>query len=686
MGDHQEQAEYYIGYDDNYFYAAARMHFLKDSPVRAISRKRDSFDPGQDYFGVILDTFNDNENALGFWTTPSGIRLDIAVFNDAQGDFPLNDSWNTFWDVKCQVVDTTWNVEMRIPFTSLRFQDQDGRVTMGTTCWWWHPSHAETLIYPATPREWGPWSTFKASKFHKITLDGVFSKNPVYIAPYVLTGASTESELNEAGTAYGQKTDGKIEAGVDAKISLSNAWTLDLTANTDFAQVEADNQQVNLTRFSLFFPEKRIFFQERSSLFAFTSGPIAAGLGPSLGYNQLFYSRRIGLDSANNVVRILGGTRLSGRMGRTDIGFLDMQTANTQNQASTNYGVARIRRTVGKTNSYIGTMVTNEIDTEGNYSTSAGIDGVFNLGHDNFLSVNAAGVADTSAEARMFDLLSSKLYANLTRRSLGGLGYDLTYAYIGKNYNPAMGFELRNENIQLGNKVWYGWFPGSEAWLLNHRVSIEGYLYKNTTDHRNDSGKLGIGWTFESKTGAEGKVLASYNNEFIREDFELYDSYVNTGEYDFPSLEGYVNTGSQSSFALLAGWYLGKFYDGSNFTLNLMPSWKVSPAFNLITNYQYVGLRFSDRLRDADIHFAGINAEISFSSKLTANLFWQYNSYDDQLFGNLRFRYNPREGNDLYIVFNDVLNTTTVDEIPRNPTNDSSVILIKYTYTFVFSR
>ena len=294
--DPSEPTEIRVAYDEDNVYVYARLLTTDASSIRSPSRQRDELGLNNDWIGVIFDSFNDNENGLCFFTTPAGLRLDMAVFNDAEGDFPLNVSWNTFWDVATRQDDAGWYAEMRIPLSSLRFQVVDGKVEMGMIAWRWIAQRNETDIFPTDlSQEVGGWSAFKPSRARKVVLRGVRARRPVYFAPYVLGGFGQVWDLNDPETAYERSDDPVYEAGGDLKLSLTSNLTLDLTVNTDFAQVEADDAQVNLTRFSLFFPEKRLFFQERSSIFEVSMGP-----------NQVFYSRRIGLRDGEPT-RIYGG-------------------------------------------------------------------------------------------------------------------------------------------------------------------------------------------------------------------------------------------------------------------------------------------------------------------------------------------------------------------------------------------
>ena len=186
---------------------------------------------------------------------------------------------------------------------------------MGLTCMRMIAHKNEVNVFPSIPPNWGESSVFRPSKAQEVVFEGLESRKPFYIAPYAIGGMQQDYIMNDDGTGYKLDKSPKFTGGLDVKYGLTNNLTLDLTVNTDFAQVEADDEQINLTRFSLFFPEKRTFFQERSSVFAFDFEPQAS----------LFYSRRIGLYEGEQVP-ILGGGRITGMAGKWDLGLLDMQT------------------------------------------------------------------------------------------------------------------------------------------------------------------------------------------------------------------------------------------------------------------------------------------------------------------------------------------------------------------------
>jgi len=251
QGSPTERTEVRLVYDATYLYVAIRCYDTQPARIRAHSLYRDRLS-GDDTFTLILDTFNDEENALSFSVNPAGVRLDAAIFNDAEGFNPINIDWNTFWDVATVQNEQGWFAEVRIPFSSLRFQNTEGHVTMGLIAYRYIARKNERLIFPSIPPNWNN-GYMKPSRAQDVVLQNVASRRPVYITPYALGGLGQSAVLNETGTRFRHEAEPAHEVGLDLKYNVTSNLTLDVTLNTDFAQVEADNQQVNLTRFSLFF-------------------------------------------------------------------------------------------------------------------------------------------------------------------------------------------------------------------------------------------------------------------------------------------------------------------------------------------------------------------------------------------------------------------------------------------------
>ena len=279
----------------------------------------------------------------------------MAIRNDATGGTISSNTWlnrdfNTFWDAAVSQDSAGWYAEIRVPFKSLRFQETDGQVIMGLSAQRKIARKVERLIYPAIPPI-ANWAFLRPSMAQKIVLTGIEPTRTVYVAPYALVGTEGWNELNEQETDYQRQSEFQWNVGGDVKFSITNNLTMDFTVNTDFAQAEADDQLINLTRFSLFFPEKRQFFQERAGIFDFRVG----------GQSRLFFSRRIGLTDDGQAVPIYGGVRLVGRFDTWDLGALNMQTQPFDSIPSENFGVLRLRRRAFNQYSYVGGMFTSRM-------------------------------------------------------------------------------------------------------------------------------------------------------------------------------------------------------------------------------------------------------------------------------------------------------------------------------------
>lgn len=671
-----ERTEILVAYDNNYLYVAGRLYDSEPLKILNTSKKRDSMSSTNDWFGIIIDSFNDKENALGFFTVPSGLRWDATAFNDVHVEPYINPSWNTFWDVKTIINNEGWFAEFRIPFSSLRFQDKNGRVIMGIISWRYIAHKNERVIFPAIPPNWGFWSCWKPSQAQEVVFEGIHSRKPLYIAPYVLGGLGQSFELNENEKAYRQIENLELEAGLDVKYGLTSNLTLDVTLNPDFAQVEADDQQINLTRFSLFFPEKRLFFQERSSNFDFnfeTSDP-----------NRLFYSRRIGIHEGE-LVRIYGGARLVGRVGPWDLGFLSMQTAPIKDLPSENFGVFRIRRQVFNPYSYIGAISTTRIGMDGSYNIAYGLDGIIRVFGDDYLTIKWAQTFENSQKNNPLSLDPARIRFNWIRRTNKGFGYGFSYSRAGADYNPGLGFEMRENYTRLATGLWYGWIPGERSSLFSHQISLSSGLFLRNKDGSVESAKIGPGWTFETKSGYSGNITVKLFYEDVPESFEFSnDAVVPLGQYTFYSLNGTFRTPDQNRFFTEVTIDAGSFYDGWRMSLGVSPKWCISSTLELKGTCQFNRIVFPARNQEFTGQIAQLRALFMLNTKLSATAFIQYNSAIDAVIANIRLRYNPREGTDLYLVYNEGLNTNRYRESPTLPFTSSRTVMLKFTYTFNF--
>ncbi len=662
-----------IAYDDEYFYVSGILNYSDAESIRAIGKKRDYRDRSSSWFGFILDTFNDRENAVAFFTNPNGIRTDGAIKNDCQNENDdFNTSWNTFWDVKTTIQEDGWTAEIRIPFSSLRFQTNDDKTLMGILITRWSPALPELSNYPASsPRLSSAY--YRPSLAGVIEFQGLQPAKPIYITPYIVGGISQVNRLNEAETAYGLDSDFPFDVGGDLKLSLANNLTLDLTVNTDFAQVEADDQKINLSRFSLFFPEKRVFFQEKADVFDFTF----------LEGNNLFYSRRIGLFDGN-AVRILGGVRFTGRINNWDVGLLNMQTEKFLNNPAENFGVLRVKRSVFNQYTYAGAMITSRLGVNGAWNIAYGLDSQLRLTGDEYLTIRFAQTFDDETTTEPFGLSPTRLLLQWQRRSLVGLGYDIAYTHSGTSFRPGIGFERKQNFHGPVASILYGWLPEGATFLRYYRIKLSGYNYWNNEDGLLETTHGNAVFYWEARKGFGGNLSAYWFKEELANELTLGNNQakVPPGQHSFMYFtSGYSSSRAKSltyTVSATAGW----FFDGWRISFYANPKLKAGTDFDLGLSYYLDYVDFPERDMRFTNHILGFTGLMTLTTSTSLATFIQYNTAINRVIANVRFRLNPREGNDFYIVYDDGLNTEIHRTVPPLPYSAGRTVLLKYTYTF----
>ncbi len=672
-----EESDIRITYDKNYLWVSAKLYYRNISQMVSNSKKRDEPSDNSDYFGIILDTYNDNENALAFFTMPSGSKIDYSISNDAgmsggPDNETANYTWNSYWDVMTSKTDSAWYVEMRIPFSSLRFQTVENITQMGLIVNRKISYCNEIDTYPAIDTKYGGNARMKPSLAETVAFESIEPHNPVYIAPYFLTGFARNRELDESGNQYVTNDEPKLTGGLDVKYNINSNLTLDLTANTDFAQVEADDEQVNLTRYSLSFPEKRLFFQERSGIFSYELG----------GPQNLFYSRNIGITNGERV-DILGGARLVGRLGKWDIGFLDMNTARFNGSPAENFGVARLRKQVINENSYVGGIVTSRLGFDGSYNIAYGLDGIFRVFGDDYLDVKLAQTRDNKIGTKTLSPDPTFFRIGWEKRTEEGFGYDGIYAYWGKDFNPGSGFMFVNDIHEFRGGLKYGWFPGEDSKIFKYRAGLDFALLSRIQDGNLENMEISPEFEISTKSGFDAFAALTMRKEGLLRDFMLSDNvFVKAGNYTFYGLFGNFSSPKTRKVAASLEYQAGEFYDGNMFSVSLKPELNLSSSFQLSGTYQIDKVSFSARSQKFTNNIARIKATYMLNTKISVSSFIQYNEIDNIIITNFRLRYNPRDGNDLYLVFNDLRNANRNDLGVKSPAFLNRTLLLKYTHTF----
>jgi hypothetical protein len=678
-GTPSERTEILVAYDDEHLYVAGRLYDSEPEGIRVNSLYRDRW-AGDDAVAVYVDAFNDNRNARWFGTTPAGMRFDLLVSDDGA---TVNSSWDTFWDAESAITTEGWFTEIRIPFSTLGFQAPDGRAFMGLTVTRLVSRTGERVTFPAIdPR----FEFRQPSVAQDVILEGVTSPTPLYVTPYALVGVERRPVPTDAGAggerAFAMDRDVQAEVGLDVRYPVTGTLTLDVTARTDFAQVEADQEQINLDRFDLFFPEKRRFFQERSGLFEFATGR----------NSRLFHSRRIGLTAARRPVPVLGGARVVGRLGEWDVGLLDMQTEAFEETPSENFGVARVRRGILNPFSYVGTLVTTRLSGDA-YNVAVGADGVLRLFGDDWLEVRWASTFDDGEEDReppapagdvgLVD--RSHLHARWRRRAIDGLAYDVEYTRSGRSYRPELGFLPRRDFSEAN--LLANWYHRTDDHPFLRRV-WPGLLAFSTFRNANgslESGQYAVWIQWETKGGGGGWIEPKLFVEDVLAPFAIDEHVaIPAGRYTFADLQVNVSMPSGRRLRTDLDVRAGTFFDGNRTQLVLEPTWNVSPHLEVGGSYRYTRLRFDERGQGTDIHLAGLEVRTALDTRLSANGLFQYNTTTDRFDANVRIRYRFAEGTDLWLVWDEGVFTGDASDpgLLGRPRSLSRTFIVKYTYTF----
>jgi len=672
-----QRTEFWLAYDDEYVYAAGRMHVLDRGNIRANSLTRDRLS-GDDVFRVMFDTFNDGENGMLFGVTPAGMRVDAAIAGDGQR---LNFDWNAHWDAATTMTAEGWTAEIRIPLSTLRFRGDQPEVVMGMLAA--RTAHAGPWIdtHPAVSPEHAN-AIYKVSLARKVSFAGIRSRSPLYVSPYVIGGAARSQQLNAARTAFGPVDRSTAEWGGDLKYGLTSDLVLDVTVNTDFAQAEADDQQVNLSRFSLFFPEKRQFFQERGGLFDFITG--GAGDG-----SRLFHSRRIGLTEAGTPIGIHGGARVVGQAGAWELGALTMQTETADDTPSENFGVVRARRSLGRTNTYVGGIVTSRLGFRPGAADSRnlawGLDAQLRTTGNDYLVVQWAHVVDGEGEAGL--LQGGMARAVYERRSSAGLGYRLGAKWSGPDHRPALGFQPRTDYQAVDANLRYGWFPGRATIFQNVTAGATGLAFRRNGDGAVESAVLIPYLGATTKRGWNAYLEVNLQHEDLPAALPLAPGVsVPAGPHDFATVSLSLNPPQGQRLRMGASLGTGSFYDGTQTQLALEPTWNASRHLEIQGLYVRQAIRFASRDMAFDPDILRLRVTAAANIRLSAAVFVQYNRAADLVVGNARLRYHLGEGRDLYLVYNDRLNQDRdrlTPALPRLPGSAERTLLLKYTHTFV---
>jgi Domain of unknown function (DUF5916) len=661
-----EKTEVWVTFDDNYVYVSFRCWESQPERLIANEMRRDNTNlvMGNDNVAFLFDTFHDRRNAFLFEVNPLGGRFDGQVTNESQN----NSDWNPVWDVQTGRFEQGWTLEAAIPFKSLRYQPGRAQI-WGFNARRRNAWKNEVSFITQLPNARGMMATFQVSG--AATLVGIDappgSKN-LEIKPYVVTDVTSDVNANIDNEVGG-------DIGLDVKYGLTQNLTADFTYNTDFAQVEADQLQINLTRFNLFFPEKREFFLENQGIFSF--GGAAAGGFAAVGSDTpvLFYSRRIGLNEGREVPIDAGG-RLTGRPGRFSIGVLNIQSDDepTSGARRTNFSVVRVKRNILRKSS-IGVIATGRSvgDNGTGSNTAYGADGIFAF-YDN-LTINTYW-AQTRTTALSRDDASYRAQLDYAGDRYG---LQLERLVVGSNFNPEVGFVRRDDMHR-----WFGQFRFSPRPRNSETVRkyswTESINYVENGEGRVETRDLIGEFGVEFQSSDEFNLVYTNNYEFLPSPFPIAPGVtIPVGVYDTQNVGvGFTFARRRRLAGSISAEY-GTFYSGTKTTVTVSQGRVgVSPQLSIEPTYSLNKVELVEG--DFTSHLAGARVTYTMTPLMFTSALLQYDSSRHTVSANVRLRWEYRPGSELFIVYNDQRDSTT----PGFPDLTNRALIVKINRLFRF--
>lgn len=666
--DASEKTEIRVAYSKNTFYVAVVCYESEPEGIVISDSRRDADLSNEDSFLFIIDTYNDQQNGFLFGTNAGGMEYDAQIDNEGKGNFNQNRqqqggviggtnlNWDASFEVKTETGDYGWSAEFAIPLRSLRFSSGENQ-TWGINFQRNISKTSETAFWASLPIGFDMKRLSLSGKIHGLNLK---SPGNLKVIPYALMQTVNDKSLDP------DETNTDFEFGADIKYSITPSLTLDLTYNTDFAQVEVDDQQVNLDRFNLFFPEKRPFFLENAG--QFTVG--------SPGEVDLFFSRRIGIGDDGTLVPIIGGVRLSGKVGQTNVGLLSMFTEDVEEVGieQNNFTVARVNHDFTTSRSSIGGVFISRSglgDTEDDYNHVYAVDGRWGLGKKaqitGFVAKSTTPGIDEKDHA-------FKLLANYNWN-----GWDLRAGYteVGEGFNPEVGFLQRSAFKKPEFLIFKAWRPENWGKLLEIRPHIS---YRSYWDFDNElvTSFLHVDNHWEWNSGFEVHTGVNFTEEGVMQPFELSGVTVDANTYKHSELQLILMTNPNKKVSLSTRTVIGGYFGGDRMsntgTLNLVIGDKFNSSFTL--NHNDLNLPNGD----VTIVVSSARLSYSFTPRMFVQALVQNNNISNITSVNARFGWLQNANTGLFVVVNIVKDDDILDGL-----NNQSITL-KYSYQFDLLR
>ena len=650
------------------------------SSIIVSDSRRDSSMNNADSFQMVLDTFSDQQNGFVFGTTPAGQEYDGQVINEgggrslfgggggggfsrgSGGGFNLN--WDGAWQVRTQISEIGWSAEFAIPFRTIRYparEDQSWGVNFQRNI----RRRNETAFWAPLPRQYNLYRVSMAGQLAGMEAPIGFTGN-LQLTPYVVGEVATRDVAPDRDPlALG-------DFGADLKYSVTSGLTLDATYNTDFAQVEVDNQQINLDRFNLFFPEKRPFFLENAGVFTVNNMSPASGM--NLGQTELFFSRRIGISDAGEQIPILVGARLSGKISdAVTVGFINMQTeALDGTRPANNFTVARVRRDLPNRSSVGGLFVNRQATGSqalGNdYNRTYAVDGRWGIGQNGLVQGFVGRTETPGRTGRDHALSLSGRYDSETWRLISGYQED------GEDFNPEVGFVRRTgfRKFDVG---------------VNNTSRPEGFLkFQELQPHMSftrfwnfagvmETSFLHLHFQGEFEDSSSASVQYNVRSEAVFDEFTVSGIPVPPGRYDLNEAQYWYDSDRSAPISLGMRTTVAGFFGGDIVTLRPSIRARYGETFNLSLSYS----RNDIDLPNGSVvtNLTRVTFAYNFSPRLFAKTLLQHNDSADLWSVNFRVGWLQDANTGLFFVYNE---TEGIGDVV--PSFAGRSVILKYSYLF----
>ena len=653
-----ERTEVYVGYTSTSLFIGVVCYDREPDRIIATDARRDASLEDTDSFQVIIDAFQDQQNGFIFGTNPAGIEFDAQVTQQGEGQRRgriggggFNINWDTTWAVRSRIGEHGWSAEFAIPFASLRY-GSGGEQNWGINFQRTIRRINEVSFWAPIPRQ---YSLTRVSLAGQLAALEPPSQRNLKFTPYVL-GEASRGGVDSAGLPR-SGTDTNDELGFDAKWSITPSLTLDATYNTDFAQVEVDELQVNLDRFSLFFPEKRPFFLENA-------GQFSVGTPQEV---ELFFSRRIGISTTGVEQPIDGGVRLSGKIGpSTNVGLLHMRTEDINLVAPQNdFTVARINQEFANRTT-LGAMfverdgdgsLTGRADTD--YNRVYAVDGRLGFGERWTLSGYAAA-SDTPGRRG-----KNKAYNLSENYESKDWSQSLSYTKVEENFNPEVGFLARSNYEKASAFVLRRYRPADFLGLYELRPHIAFRGFWDDTGFW-ETGFLHVDNHWEWRNGWEIHTGVNFTHEGIKEPFEINEgTFVLPGEYDHEEAALVLESDEGRPFSVAIRAFIGGFFGGDRTSLQNTLRYRAGDNFSSELTWIHNDIDLPVANGNFEVNVARLRLSYAFTPKILLQALVQYDDRSDLVGTNLRFSWLQSANAGLYLVYNEVDDDTVVGPIQK---------------------